>query len=179
MGWSTAIGAGIQAAGAYTSAKSKKNAYDAQGKIDLNNAQISEWQAQQAEAAGATQVQTSELHTAQTIGQQRAALGANGVDLGQGSALDVLTSSMLIGEHDKATITDNASRTAWGYRTQGTNFKNDASMSFSAADAINPAMAGVGSLLGSAGTVEASWLKKNPPSAGAGSAWPSWLPGGR
>ena len=172
MGFSaTAVGQGIQAGAAYKTTNARKSALDAQGRIDLNNAQIAEWQARQAETVGAQQEQTSQLRTAQAISTQRAEMGANGVDLGSGSATDVLSSSKVVGNIDALTIRDNASRAAWGYRQQGLNFTNDASMSFASADAVNPTLAAAGSLLGSASSVQPSWLStKN-----SQTTWPSWM----
>jgi hypothetical protein len=186
MGFATAAGAVIQAGGAYSSAKSKKSAFNAQAQIDTNNAQVAEWQAQQAELAGADAEQSSRLRTSQVTGEQRAALAANGVDLGTGSATDVLAGTQVIGNHDALTIRDNASRQAWGYRTQGVNFLNDAAMSHSAADSINPALSAVGSLLSSAGAVDKAWTDsqknktapaKDTPMWSKAGGVPSWMGG--
>lgn len=175
MGFSMSVaGAAFGAAGAYKGARSKRDAYRQQGQIDLNNAQVAEWQAQQAEAVGADQEQGSRLRTAQVLGEERAGLAASGVDLGQGSATEVLAGTKLIGEHDALTIRDNANRAAWGYRTQKTNFENEAAMSFSAASSINPGMEAFGSLLGSAGSVDKSW-QTNMTKSGGRSGFPSWM----
>mgnify|MGYP000066526460 CR=1 FL=1 len=158
MGFSMSlVGAAASAGGAYASSKARKNAFGAQGEIDLNNAQVNEWQAQQAEAAGADQERTSRLHTQQVVGAQRAAMAANGVDLGVGSAAEVTASSKVVGEHDALAIRDNASRAAWGYRTQAQYNRNTAEAAFSAADAINPLVSAGSSLMTSAGSVSQSW----------------------
>jgi len=173
MGFTTqAAGAAVSAYGASKAARTRKNAYAAQGQIDSNNAQIAEWQAAQAETAGAQQEQNARLRGAQVAGGQRAEMAANGIDLGSGSATDVLASTKLVNEIDALTIRDNATRTAWGYRTQGTNFTNDANMSASAADSINPGLVGWSSLLGNAGAVDASWTAKQK---NGGWSRPSWL----
>ena len=153
----TVLGAAASAGGAYSSSKARKQAFNAQGQIDLNNAQINEWQAQQAEAAGADQERTSRLHTQQVVGAGRAQMAANGVDLGTGSAAEVTATTKVVGEHDALAIRDNASRAAWGARTQAQYNKDTAAAAFSAADAINPTMAAAGSLLSSAGSVGQSW----------------------
>ena len=158
MGFSmTVLGAAASAGGAYASSTARKQAFNAQGQIDLNNAQVNEWQAQQAEAAGADQERTSRLHTAQVVGAQRSAMAANGIDLGSGSATEVTASTQVVGEHDALTIRDNASRAAWGARTQAQYNRDTASAAFNAADSINPVLSAGASLLTSAGPVAQSW----------------------
>ena len=164
MGFSAmAAGAVLGAASSYGNAKAKKGALRQQAQVD-------EWQAEQALNAGADQEQSSRLQTAQVFGKQRANMAANGVDLGEGSATDVLASTKLIGEHDALTIKDNASRTAWGYRT-------NAAVATAQADNIDPWASATGSLLGSAGSVSASWTqgKKNGSLPGWATTAASWM----
>lgn len=168
-----AASVGLQAAGAASQASAQRNALGAQAEIDANNAQIAEWQAQQAEQNGVTAEQNSRLRTAQVFGAQRAQLAANGVDLGQGSALDVLSSTKYLGERDALTIRDNALRTAWGYKTQATNYLNEADLARSGASGISPFMAGFSTLLGGAGQVASSWYQYKK----AGGTVPTWMGG--
>lgn len=129
-------GMGMKAGGAYEGAVAQKIS-------NRVNADIATYQASQAIQNGQTNVQTEELQVAQVKGQQRAAMGANGIDLGQGSATDVLASTDLLGDRDKATIMDNALRTAWGYKVQAAQYAN-------ANRSIHPGLAAFGSLFGSA-----------------------------
>ena len=48
-------------------------------------------------------------------------------------------------------------RTAWGMRTQATNYQNEALAARATAGAINPGMSAASSLLTSAGHVASSW----------------------
>lgn len=152
----SAAGAGIGAAGAMTRAQSQQN-------MLTSEANIADMQARQAIINGQTNEQSSMLRTGATFGAQRAQLGANGVDLGSGSATDLLASTKYMGARDAMTIKDNALRTAWSYSAQS-------SMDRAAAGSINPTMAGVGSLLGSAGTVASSWSSWQK----TGGQMPSW-----
>jgi hypothetical protein len=129
-------GMGMKAGGAYTSAMAQQGANRA-------NAQIAEYQAGQAIQNGQTNVGNSRLRVAQVKGEQRAAMAANGVDLGEGSATDVLASTDLLGDRDAATIMDNALRTAWGYQVQEAQYKN-------ANENIHPGLDFFSSLFGSA-----------------------------
>jgi len=166
MGFSTMMmqgsGAVMGAAGAYNKAQSQKDMLNTE-------AQIATWQGAQAIENGQTEEQNSRLRTGAVFGAQRAQLAANGVDLGSGSALDVLASTKYMGNRDALTIRDNATRAAWGYDTQ-------ASMDRTAASNISPGMAGFSSLLGSAGSVGQSWYNWQK-QGGTVPSMPSWMGG--
>lgn len=82
------------------------------------NARIAELGAQSALEQGNQQVGTLTLKAGQLKSTQRAAMAANGIDLGEGNAVDVQASTDLMKEVDMNQITANAVRSAWGYRTQ-------------------------------------------------------------
>ena len=129
-------GMGLKAGGAYESAVAQKIS-------NRVNADIAAYQASQAVQNGQAEVDKLDLQVAQVKGQQRASMAANGVDLGQGSATDVLASTDLLGDRDKATTMDNALRTAWGYKVQQAEYKN-------ANAQIHPGLSAFTSLFGSA-----------------------------
>jgi hypothetical protein len=116
------------------------------------NAQLADQQAADAIARGQSAEFNSRLRTAQLKGTQTASLAAHGVALDQGSVLDVLTSTDVMGAADAATIRDNANKEAWGDRVQAANYRAQAS-------AANPWAAGVGSLIGGANAVADRWYK--------------------
>jgi hypothetical protein len=91
-------------------------------------AQFSELQAQSALLMGQHDEQAQRLQTAQVKSKQTASLAARGVDLGEGSALNVLTSTDLVGENAVMAIQQKAMVQAFGYRTQGMNQQTDAAM---------------------------------------------------
>lgn len=156
-----AAGAASSAVGAYFGAKSQQIAARGAAAIDDLNAQQSELAAQQELSRGQSQVAAVTLRAGQVKGAQRAALAANGVDLGVGSAAEQLTSTDIEKENDINTITANAVRAAWGQRMQATNFSNDAIAKRASADSISPAMSGFTSLLGSASSIAGSWYMLN------------------
>jgi hypothetical protein len=88
-------------------------------------------------------------------------MAANGIDLGEGSAAEVLTSTDMIKEHDMQTIQANAVRAAWGHRMDATSLTNQARSSRAGADSTSALMAGTSSLLSSAGTIAGSWYSMN------------------
>lgn len=160
------LGAGMTAASAYSSSQASKAAYNAQAQVDQNNARLAEYQAQDAERRGAVAAQNVGYRTNQVKGTQRAALAANGVDLGYGSALELLSDTDYFGSVDRATTVDNAAREAWGYRTQGANYTSDASLLRQRASAESPFLSAGTSLLGSAGRVASGWYSPGTPTSG-------------
>lgn len=101
----------------------------------LRNAGIADLQAADATRRGE---QTAFLRGAagrQTVGSQRAALGAQGLDLAVGSAADVQTNESFLSALDQATIRNNAAREAWGYRVQGDDLRRRGAMARAGADA--------------------------------------------
>lgn len=160
------IGLGLQGAGAagsmvgsYYGAKAQQSLLGAQAELSDINARVAEAAARSALTAGSRQKNAQQLMAAKVKGSQKAALAANGVDLGVGSAAEVQASTAALAEMDANTIEANALRSAWGYRTQGVNAQNDAIMRRGAADGISPGAAAFSSLLGSSGTVASSWYK--------------------
>ncbi|CAB3624707.1 virion core protein, T7 gp14 family [Achromobacter pestifer] len=147
------------AVGSANSASAQQAGINYQADVAANNAQIAEWQAQDAIRQGQEQEQQSRLQYATTKSTQRAALAANGVALDEGSAVDILTSTDYTNELDASTIQANAARSAWGYRTQGTNYSDNAAALRAGAGAISPGSAAGLSLLGNAGQVSQSWYQ--------------------
>lgn len=152
------FGAGWSMMGAYNQAVAQQNSLEYMAQVAANNAIVAGYQASIAKDVGATQEQNSRLRTGQVYGAQRAALAANGIDLGEGSATDVLTTTKYMGERDALTIRDNASRTAWAYEQQGKNYQSQANAYQAQADNISPFASAAGSLLTSAASVASSYL---------------------
>lgn len=84
------------------------------------NQRISELGAQSALMSGERQVMQFTNQLGKVKSAQKVALAANGVDLGEGSALEAQVTTGVMGEFDRDQITNNALMQAWGYRTQGT-----------------------------------------------------------
>ncbi len=159
--YSSFFGAIGSAYGAYASARSTKTQLELQSQLAEINARLSESSAQQETRRGQQAEQGVRLKTAQIKGTQRAAMAANGIDLGSDSATHILTTTDYMGERDAITVRDNATRNAWGYRTQGANYRAQALMEGANASAISPLGSGSGSLLTGAGTVAERWYTLN------------------
>lgn len=95
----------------------------------------------------------------QTVGAQRAALAAGGVEVNSGSALDLQVETTRLGEYDQLVAMNNAQREALGFRTQGANFGGEVGLHTSAAQ--NSLTSGqtkaTASLIGTAGSVADKW----------------------
>jgi len=164
MGAETALGmqgfgVGMSTAGAFYTAQGQQSTLSAQAHIDENNAKMATMSAQSALLTGQREEQAKRLTTAQLKSTQRAAIAANGIDLGSQSPVAVLTSTDVVGEVDANEIAANAMRKAFGYQTQSVNYSNRARGARAAADGINPIASAGGTLLTGAGAVASSWYK--------------------
>lgn len=154
-----AFGAGASAFGSYNTATAQKSVLNYESSVATNNATLANYQANVAQQVGDQQLNNSELRTAQLFGAQRATMAANGVDLGSGSANEVLASTKYMGERDALTIQNNTANQVWGYKTQGQNYTSEAAADTATANAINPRYAAAASLLSGAGTVASNWYR--------------------
>lgn len=154
-------GAAMQVIGAISSAMSSRLALKGAAAIAEINAGVAERAAQQEMSRGQDLVAQATERAGQVKGAQRAAMAANGIDLGEGSAAEILTSTDLVKEHDMQTIQANAVRAAWGHRMNATSLTNQARADRAGADSISPLVAGTSSLLSSAGQIAGSWYSMN------------------
>jgi len=149
----------VGAYSAYQQSKATQQAYNYQAQVASNNAKTSELQAQDAIRRGDEEASALRQRIAATKSAQRVALASNGLDLSDGSALNVLSDTDVLGAQDVLTVKDNALKTAWGYRTQGANYQADAGLLSARASAESPWMAAGTSLLASAPTVADRWMR--------------------
>jgi len=161
------VGAATKGVGAYSSSKAQQSSLDYQASVADQNVNLEQARASTALDNGVAAVQNQDLKTAQTRGMQTANLAANGVDLGTGSARDILNTTQMMGQHDADQLQTNAMREAWGYSTQATDTANNATRLRSMAGAVNPGTAGLSSLLGSASQVASTWNANNTAVNGA------------
>jgi hypothetical protein len=160
MGTIFSIGGAINSMiGTYFAAKSQKSALQFQADMSKVNARMAENQAQSIMAAGQANVASMTTRQGQQQGAQRAAMGANGGDLGSGSNAEVLASSKILAQIDKNTMDANTTRAAWGARTQSVNDQNQALITDATVSGISPASAAFSSALGSAGGVAKQWYR--------------------
>lgn len=175
-GASQVMGGVASAYGAYGHAQAQKATLGAQAAIADANARISELGAQAALRDGQQSISTATAKYGQLAGAQRAAMAANGIALGEGSAADVSASTDFLREQDKATLEVNAMRAAFGQRQQASNFTSQAQMSRANAAGISPGTAATTSLLGSATRAASFWYGVTKDSKSTASTAPAGDP---
>lgn len=148
------------ALGSFFGARTERANLRHQAAMDRINAQITDLQARDALIQGQRREQSSRMKTAGLKSAQRVSLAANGVDLGEGSAANILTSTDYLGEMDANAIAADAIKSAWGYRVESTNLRNRAAMADANASGISPGMSAATSLLGSATQVAGHYYRK-------------------
>lgn len=124
-----------------------------------NNATIAKQNADAATQAGQAQAEQASLKASENYARVAGAFAANGIDVNSGSAVDVETSQREAGKLDTENVLHNAQLTAYGYRTQSTNFEAQSELDKQAADQapIGAAFNAAGGLLSSASSLGFKW----------------------
>lgn len=127
--------------------------------VARNNATMAEYQAQDAISRGNTAAEEHSRKVAALVGTQRNSMASRGLDISEGTPLDIMSDSELLGSIDQRTIKTNAEKEAWSARVQSGNYSNQAGMYRSQAENTSPLMAGAGSLLSGAASVADKWYR--------------------
>lgn len=155
--FSTAMGA----YSAYQQSASSKAAYNYQAAVSRNNSMISEWNAQDAARRGENDLIAQRQKTAALMGTQRATLAGRGIDLSEGTSLNILSDTAYLGEQDALTVKDNTAKNVWAAKVQANNDTANAGLLKMRADSENPMLSGATSLLTGASKVDPKWLPKS------------------
>ena len=154
-----ALGAISQARGQKQAAAAKANEYRYQAQVDDNNRKVALWKAQDAQDRGAKEEAAHRTKVAALKGRQKSVLAASGVEIGDGSALDILGDTAALGELDALTIRSNAEREAYEQKVNASNLAANASMKRMGAN--NAIIAGkigsMTSLLTGASSISSKW----------------------
>lgn len=124
MAVSAVISLGTAAAGA----QQQREAGRESQAIAESNAKAAEVQARDAQIQGAQEAQQSIWKTRAAIATQKASAASANVDITQGSAFDIIGDTALFGSIDRQNIELNASRKAWGFGAQATNYRNEGAL---------------------------------------------------
>lgn len=154
-------GAGMSTVSAVSQASAEKRSLKYQADMADINARLNEVQADAEIKKGQFQEQSLMQDVANVKSSQRTAIAANGIEMTEGSARNILESTDYMAERDLETIKTNAARAAFGQKTQALNYRNSAAAYRMQADQISPFWAGATSLIGGAGNVAASWYSMN------------------
>lgn len=164
----TAAGAGINAVGAYQQGMAKSQADQYTAAVARNNQIIADWNARYATQRGQQMEAAKREQTAQMIGTERAMEGSRGLNANTGSAARMQVDTAKVGELDALTIRNNAARAAWGYRTQGIGYENQANQEMLASSEAVTAgkLNALSSIIGGASKFSQQWTQLA--AAGAG-----------
>lgn len=145
--------------GAFKGAKAEQQAARYQETTSRNNAQLAEWEAQDALERGAEAEQRHRLKVAAFKGSQRANIASRGIALDEGSPLRLLTDTDFLGELDAQMIRSNAEKEAYTRRTEAQQYTSDAEFARYSRKSISPTARAGATLLTGAGTVADKWLQ--------------------
>ena len=119
----------ISAFGSLSISKHNNAIAQSQANIARINAQMMERQYESTLRSAERAIVQKTMAAGQTKASQRAALAANGIAVGEGSAAELQASTDIIKEMDVNQIKANATSQAWGYKTQAVNYESQALMS--------------------------------------------------
>ena len=171
MTW-LAISAVLTAGAGVYKADAEKKAGQYQAEVADQNAELNDLRAEQAGKIGAIAEEQKRAQVRLRAGTQRATLAANGIDLGSGTAADMVDETYALGEADALMTRFNAMNEAWGYRTQAVNDRNGGR--FAKAQGKNAAMgtylttAGSLASMGYSAAASGAFAKKPPAASTTG-----------
>jgi hypothetical protein len=153
------IGGVVSAIGAIKQGQAQADAANYQAQVARNNEVIALQQANITRQDGAIKAQQQDQKSAQTLGTQKAVLGASGVDVESGSAREVIASQNELARLDALTVQSNAERKAWGYDVEAANQKSQQTLYKMQASNAREAgyLNAFSSLLGGFGKVASKW----------------------
>lgn len=108
--------------------KQQKAMYNYQAQVAEENAKIANKNAANERQTGIEEARLQRMKTLQAVGNQQAAMAANGMDVTQGTSLDIIEDTAAMGELDALQIQTNYERKALAYEQQGLNFSNESRM---------------------------------------------------
>lgn len=108
--------------------KQQKAMYNYQAQVAEENAKIANKNAANERQTGIEEARLQRMKTLQAVGSQQAAMAANGMDVTQGTSLDIIEDTAAMGELDALQIQTNYERKALAYEQQGLNYSNESRM---------------------------------------------------
>ena len=139
----SAVSAATAAYAGYTQAQTSK-------KIAEHNADVANIEAKDALARGEKAKIDARKRGSMIEGQQRTALASRGLDLSEGSPIDILGQTSFFTQSDINIAGTNAKKEAWARQSQAANYQMSA-------DGTNPGLTLAGGLLSGASSVADRW----------------------
>lgn len=157
----SAVGTAVNALGEFQRGQAESAESDFRAQVARNNALIAEQNAQAELERGKADVRDQRRLIQQRIGSQRAQLAAQGFDVAEGSSIEILADTAVLGELDVLRIRADAENRARNLRQQAQDFRTESTLNAFAAKRAKQAGAigAAGTLLTGAGRVGPSFLK--------------------
>jgi len=118
----SAVGTITSIVGAQNQAQAQSANAKYQAQVAANNQTIANQQAERATQIGQAEAQTASLQNRARTGAVVAAMAANGIDVDQGTAVDVKAGTRELGQLAAETKVSDAAQTSYGYQQQAGNF---------------------------------------------------------
>lgn len=112
----------------YQQGKAQQAQAEYQAKVAEDNARIAQQNASNVRQEGIEESRMQRMKTLQTVSSQQASMAANGLDISQGTPLDVIEDTATMGELDALTTQYNSETKAQAYEQQANNFNNQANL---------------------------------------------------
>lgn len=112
----------------YQQGQQQQAYYNYQAQVAEENAKIAQNNAALERQQGIEESRLQRIKTAQAVGAQQTAMAANGIDVTQGTALDVIEDTAAMGELDALQTRYNYERKALQYEQQANNFTNQSNL---------------------------------------------------
>lgn len=161
-----ALANGISALGSFGITSAKNSIAQSQANIARINAQTMMRQYEATLRASEKDIQKITMKAGQTKGSQRAALAANGIAIGEGSAAEQVASTDIVKEIDVNQTKSNAVREAWGYRMKAAEYEGQALMA--EASKQSKGLVALTTLLGASQYSAANYMQMGLAAYGAG-----------
>lgn len=129
---------GVQALSSFSKLNAQKDSLKQQAKLADQNATYADIQARNSIDSGRNQVTDYQRNLGDFKSSQINAMADNGIDVSQGSAIDVLASTEMLAQADLDNIKYNAALESWGHQVEKTNYVNEANSLRAQADSIHP-----------------------------------------
>jgi len=118
----------VSGVSSYQQGKSQEAYYNYQAQVAEENKKIAQNNAAIERQQGIEEARLQRIKTLQAVGSQQSAMAANGVDVTQGTALDIIEDTAAMGELDALQIETNYEKRALAYDQQADNFQNNANL---------------------------------------------------
>jgi len=158
------VGTGLSAFGMFSNSRSVARAADYRAGIANNNALIAEQNAILALEKGVADVEDKRLETRQRMGYEKTRLASMGFFIGEGSSVEILADTAILGELDALRITADAENRANNYRQQAGDFRTMADLNAFASQSAKTAgnINTAGSLITGAANAGTTFLATKP-----------------